>query len=369
MTTGNKIVDAVSELRINSIPETWYFHIRKNNQPNAMAILLLWDIIYWYKCTEVRDENTGLLLCIKKKFKSDDFLQRNYQQIADKFGISKKVATTLTDDLVKIGVIKKHFRTINVNGLKCSNVMFIEVVPSVLKSLSSFEGYTPTGVGGIPLQGDTLPPRGNSSYDEQGDTNTNIITSNYTNNYTTPSETPKPFVDTEDCKLAEIETDSKPVQFKKVPSSPSAKQKRTRKTLTDDEINIFFADYTEAEVKKAKIIVNAIYKNAKQIDPTHIRSENFLRNETVKIIKFRDRLEVDIDNVSAIAKFAISDNFWKPIIKSADKFIKNFCTLKERYISNTCRPPVPKYQKRFQQVFDDSKERDYTTEEDGEFKI
>ena len=90
--TGNRIVDEVGRINIsgNIIPMVWFQAIRyPNGKPNVNAIIILADIVYWYKPTEIRDEGTGQVIGVRKKFKSD-LLQRSYQQISEQFGISKK---------------------------------------------------------------------------------------------------------------------------------------------------------------------------------------------------------------------------------------------------------------------------------------
>ena len=69
-TTGNKAVDAVGEMNLtgNIIPEAWYRTITKNGKPCSLAILLLADIVYWYRPTEHRDETTQNVI-YKKKFR------------------------------------------------------------------------------------------------------------------------------------------------------------------------------------------------------------------------------------------------------------------------------------------------------------
>jgi len=134
--SGNTIVDEISKLHINSIPEAWYKTIRMKNQPHAVAILILWDLMYWYKWTEVRDEKSGMVIGYKKKFR-DELLQRSYADIAAKFGISKRQATDVITFLQTLGLLKKVFKTIDVNGVKCSNVLYIELIPSKIKEFSS----------------------------------------------------------------------------------------------------------------------------------------------------------------------------------------------------------------------------------------
>lgn len=133
--SGSVIVDEISKMHINSIPEAWYSTIRQKKQPHAIAILILWDLIYWYKWTELRDEITGKVTGYKKKFRAD-LLQRSYDDIANKFGISKRQATDTIIFLESLGLLKRVFRTIIINGLKCSNVLFIELIPSQIKLFS-----------------------------------------------------------------------------------------------------------------------------------------------------------------------------------------------------------------------------------------
>jgi DNA-binding Lrp family transcriptional regulator len=136
--TGNTIVDENARLNIsgNIIPQMWYKTIvRDSGKPNLTAIIILADIVYWYKPTEIRDENTGQVIAVKKKFKSD-LLQRSYQQISEQFGISKKEATNAVIFLEKLGVIKRVFRTITINGLVINNVLYLELLVSRLKALT-----------------------------------------------------------------------------------------------------------------------------------------------------------------------------------------------------------------------------------------
>ena len=137
-TTGNRIVDASAEISItgNITPQAWYKTIvKETGKPHLAAIVILSDIVYWYRPTELRDESTGQIIAIRKKFKAD-LLQRSYQQIAEQFGLSKKEATNAIIFLEKLGVIKRVFRTINLNGLVVNNVLYIELIVEKLKELT-----------------------------------------------------------------------------------------------------------------------------------------------------------------------------------------------------------------------------------------
>lgn len=137
-TSGNEIVDQSAQLNIsgNIIPQAWYKSIvRENGKPYLTAVVILADIVYWYKPTEIRDEGSGQVVALKKKFKAD-LLQRSYQQISDEFGISKKEATNAIIFLEKMGVIQRVFRNLVVNGITVTNVLFIELRVERLKELT-----------------------------------------------------------------------------------------------------------------------------------------------------------------------------------------------------------------------------------------
>ena len=105
LTSGNEIVDAMGSINIsgNIIPAVWYRTITKENgKPYLLAIVILADIVYWYRPSEVRDQGTGHILGWKKKF-SDDLLRQSYQYYADLFGESKKTIKTANFILISCG--------------------------------------------------------------------------------------------------------------------------------------------------------------------------------------------------------------------------------------------------------------------------
>lgn len=136
--TGNHIVDAIGKINItgNIIPEAWYKTIQKTRKhPYLHAIILLSEIVYWYRPKEVCDEATGERT-YKKKFAAD-LWQVSMSTLSDKFGLSKDQARAALDFLeVDIQVIKRHYRTIDSRTGKLSNVMYIELIPDVLMNLT-----------------------------------------------------------------------------------------------------------------------------------------------------------------------------------------------------------------------------------------
>ncbi|MGI6018619.1 MAG: hypothetical protein ACOX8M_07475 [Marvinbryantia sp.] len=84
LTSGNPAVDQVGRMSIvgNVVPASWFKTILTDSgKPYYLAIMILSDIVYWYRPTEIRDERTGQLLGWKKKF-HNDMLQRNYTEYA-----------------------------------------------------------------------------------------------------------------------------------------------------------------------------------------------------------------------------------------------------------------------------------------------
>ena len=121
--------------RGNVIDHGWFKTLTLDNgKPNIVAITILGEIVYWYKPTEVRSEESSQVQ-YKQKFKADT-LQKSYQQLADSFGFTKRQVKEACDFLKERGLIKIEFRTIFVNGTRCNNVMYVEPVPETIQKIS-----------------------------------------------------------------------------------------------------------------------------------------------------------------------------------------------------------------------------------------
>lgn len=139
MTSGNSIVDQVACMQFtgNVIPQRWYKNIQKDTgKPDLLAIVILADIVYWYRPTEERDEATGQLTGFRTKFHYD-LLQRDYEAFAKLYGVEKRNVRDAMTRLEKLGVIRREFRTVvTPTGIRCSNVLFIELIPSKLYEIT-----------------------------------------------------------------------------------------------------------------------------------------------------------------------------------------------------------------------------------------
>ena len=154
---ANSIVLEVGQIAIkgNIVPDHWYQRLAfENGKPNFVAVTLLSEIVYWYRPTIEKDEETGLAKPPLKKFKAD-FLQRNTKHFSDKFGFSEKQTRDGLRFLETQGLINRHLRTITTTqGMVCSNVQFIELIPSALRSLQKVHSYCPPGQEGASPQKD-----------------------------------------------------------------------------------------------------------------------------------------------------------------------------------------------------------------------
>src|SRR3990167_9930684 len=109
----------------NIIPHAWYNRITfKDGSVDLIGIIILSDIVYWYRLVEIRDERTGQLICYKRKFKAD-MLQRGYESFAKQFGLSKRQVQDAIKRLEDAGLIIKELRTVHVGFTKLSNVLFL----------------------------------------------------------------------------------------------------------------------------------------------------------------------------------------------------------------------------------------------------
>lgn len=119
----------------NIIDHSWYQIFKKSGKIQTNAIILLSDIVYWYRPTAIRDLDTGEV-SYKKKFHAD-ILQRSYPQIEEMLGLTKDQARLALEFLESFGIIEREFRIILINGVKVPNIMFLKFFPEKLKEIMS----------------------------------------------------------------------------------------------------------------------------------------------------------------------------------------------------------------------------------------
>ena len=122
----------------NIIPPTWFDHIKyPNGKPHLNAIVVLSEIVYWYRPMTVKDPVSLKVKEYRKKFKGE-YLQLNRKELSDKFGITPKQATDALKKLEECEVIKKHLlKSLTTDsGKKLGNVPYVELVPSTLRNIT-----------------------------------------------------------------------------------------------------------------------------------------------------------------------------------------------------------------------------------------
>jgi hypothetical protein len=133
-TKKSRLPKAVSEIaRINFegnvIPHSWYQHVKlSSGQPDLTAIIILAEIVYWYRPYQVLSETKGEP-SYEKKFKGDMF-QSAAGYYEKKFGLTKDQTRKALKRLEDLGLIRRELREITQRGVTMNNVMFIEPIAS-----------------------------------------------------------------------------------------------------------------------------------------------------------------------------------------------------------------------------------------------
>ena len=132
-------VEAISRLHIegNVIPHTWFQHIRTPaGHPDVLAIMILSDVVYWYRWRELRDEATGAVVGYARRFKGDR-LQRSYDALAQQYGFTKRQVQDAVYRLVDAGLLARDLRTIITdNGVKLGNVLYLAPIADAIAAIT-----------------------------------------------------------------------------------------------------------------------------------------------------------------------------------------------------------------------------------------
>jgi len=126
----------------NIVPPMWFKTITfENGKPDTNSILILSDIAYWYRPSVVRCERSGSIIGQKKKF-AEDMLRRSYADLEEQFGLSKKQSRDCLIRLENLGVIRRVLRNINTSTGMRNNVLYIDLLPSVLQKLTDLSAQS-----------------------------------------------------------------------------------------------------------------------------------------------------------------------------------------------------------------------------------
>lgn len=136
--TGNEIVDRMAEINITGdvMPATWYRTIKTDSgRPHYLAAAILAHIVYWYRPAVIRDEQSGEIVGVKKKFRGD-VLQLHYKDLCKKYEETQKTVVRAVIVLERLGVVKRELRKIKAAGVTLSNVLYIHLDPEALFRLT-----------------------------------------------------------------------------------------------------------------------------------------------------------------------------------------------------------------------------------------
>jgi hypothetical protein len=151
-------VEAVAQINLegNITPHLWFRHITfppgkppkpgkkpKPPKPDLLGVCILSEIAYWYRPVVIREESTGRVVEVRRKFAADK-LQRSYDALAEQFGVSKIQVKRAVDRLKARGILTTEFRTIRgQGGVPLANVLFIEPDPKALLAITYYEPGDP----------------------------------------------------------------------------------------------------------------------------------------------------------------------------------------------------------------------------------
>lgn len=221
----------------NIIPNTWYDKLKfESGKTDSISILILSEIVYWYRPTEIRSEKGGEY-SYNKKFRSD-MLQKSYKDLSSKFGFSVKQIRESFKRLEDQGLIKRVLRTLLIDDAVTPNIMFIDIFPDEIQKLTlpsntddyhSLKGNTPyQGEGGHSLEGNTLFTSKETPSLLQRKDNIQRVSTEITSKITEEGNPPKPA-----CSLDSVDAFASSVIPDVSPSPhPGCADRRTEKSDT-----------------------------------------------------------------------------------------------------------------------------------------
>lgn len=137
----NEIAMQVGKLKFNGpiIPNEFHKHIKKENgKPYSIAIIILAEIVYWYRPVEIYDLKTEKLIGYQRKFESD-ILQKSYAELEAKFEYTRDQIRDAIIFLEGKGLIDREFRDIKVGRYSVNTVMYLRLNFSKLSEILPLE--------------------------------------------------------------------------------------------------------------------------------------------------------------------------------------------------------------------------------------
>ncbi len=147
----------------NIIPHPWYQRITlESGKPDLPAIIILAEIVYWYRPYQTLDKRGKPLL--RKHFDGDMF-QCTAAYFETKFGLTKDQTRKALKRLEDAGYIRREYRSIVQQGILRNNIMFVEPAPPAILAITHpavAAETTPPRAAPLSPVGDTLSPVGDT---------------------------------------------------------------------------------------------------------------------------------------------------------------------------------------------------------------
>ena len=269
-------VDKIGALNLegNITPKIWFQRLRhetkRGDKPHMLAINILSELVYWYRPKYVYCEDTGKLLSVSKKFKSDK-LQKDYKQLGELFGVSKKMAGQAVGFLCEKGLVTKELRNIRLSGGGIlQNVMHLDlVVKNIYELTHKFPfRHPPTSHLGIrrpPISASADLPFGHPPTSHLGMTYTETTTETTSKN-TTEIESNLKVEFALDCFKRVTKKDIDVLAYGNIKSAKSAMSVKCSNEEIEGVIQMKFFEWANNPKMKAQIKVSVFFRKSKWID-------------------------------------------------------------------------------------------------------
>ena len=129
------------QLEGNIIPHTWFQNLTfPSGAPDIPAILILSEIVYWFRPVVEKDPDTLEVKGIKQKFEGDALRVSKYA-LAKRFNLTERQVKDALRRLEERGLIIREVRLVELPGGMKQNLLFVKPVPSAIREITySFGG-------------------------------------------------------------------------------------------------------------------------------------------------------------------------------------------------------------------------------------
>jgi hypothetical protein len=130
------IVNQISKIDLsgNIVPMSWFAHVTHNGRPQLAAIIILSEIVFWYRWRENRDERTGRVVGYEVRFAGDKFC-RSLKSWAEMLGLTVKQVRTAIETLKELGLVTVELRP-TPGAPTAWPSTFIEPVPALIARIT-----------------------------------------------------------------------------------------------------------------------------------------------------------------------------------------------------------------------------------------